>query len=259
MTDETTPKSTPRAQPTAAMLTIGDEILSGRIQDANAHHLAGVLNEIGVALCEIRVVSDDPAQITPAVAALSGAYDLVFTSGGIGPTHDDRTADAVAAAFGRPIDVRNDAKAILTQFYGAEEVTDARLRMARIPEGARLIDNPVSRAPGFILENVHVMAGVPIIFREMLAGLRPMLKGGAPTLSWSLRAPVREGDLALPLAEVAVAHPAVSVGCYPFYRGGMGSTLVLRGQDRVALSAAADAARAMLQGMTDDIAETSPA
>ncbi|MEL6980733.1 MAG: competence/damage-inducible protein A, partial [Pseudomonadota bacterium] len=174
------------AQPRAAMLVIGDEILSGRTQDANAPHLARVMAEIGIDLREIRVVADEPGAITEAVRALAAAHRYVFTSGGIGPTHDDITADAVAAAFGRSIAVRQDARAILAAYYGADGLNEARLRMARIPDGARLIDNPISRAPGFILENVHVMAGVPIIFREMLSGLRSSLQGGPPTLSWSL-------------------------------------------------------------------------
>ncbi|HHC28972.1 MAG TPA: competence/damage-inducible protein A, partial [Rhodobacterales bacterium] len=151
------------ANPTAAMLVIGDEILSGRTRDSNLHHLAGRLTAHGVDLKEARVVADDQAAIVAALRALSPAYTHVFTSGGIGPTHDDITADAVAAAFEVEIDIRDDARAVLEAFIHARgsEVTPARLRMARIPEGATLIDNPVSAAPGFTLNNVHVMAGVP--------------------------------------------------------------------------------------------------
>lgn len=245
-------------QPSAAMLVIGDEILSGRTKDANAAHLAEVMTSIGVSLQEIRVVPDVHARIVAAVRELSGLYDHLFTSGGIGPTHDDITADAVADAFGRSIDVRADARAILAAYYGDEEINEARLRMARIPEGATLIDNPVSRAPGFSLENCHVMAGVPIIFREMLAGLTPRIQGGPPTLTWSFRAAVPEGDLAGDLRALDAAHPQVSMGSYPFYRGGMGSTLTLRAVDRAALEAAAAAVRAMLAGRGAEAQETPP-
>ena len=151
--------------PTAAMLVIGDEILSGRTRDANMYHLAGTLTQVGIDLTEVRVVSDKQSAIVAAVQALSAAYDYVFTSGGIGPTHDDITADCIAAAFGRTIDVREDARSLLAAHYAksGSELNAARLRMARIPEGAALIENPVSVAPGFIVENVYVMAGVPSI------------------------------------------------------------------------------------------------
>ena len=161
-------------QPTAGMVVIGDEILSGRTRDSNAHHLANVLTEIGVALREVRMIADDPDSITSAVRAMSQQYDYVFTSGGIGPTHDDITADAVASAFDASIDVRADAREILQRHYRGtgRELNAARLRMARIPEGATLIDNPVSGAPGFQIENVRVMAGVPAVFEAMLEGVR---------------------------------------------------------------------------------------
>ena len=161
--------------PTAAMLVIGDEILSGRTRDANMYHLAGQLTGQGIDLKEVRVVSDDPEAIVNATRALSAAYTHVFTSGGIGPTHDDITADCIAAAFVVSIGVRADARDILQAHYDAngQVLNDARLRMARIPEGARLIDNPVSKAPGFTLQNVHVMAGVPSVFKAMLARFFP--------------------------------------------------------------------------------------
>ena len=163
------------ANPTAAMLVIGDEILSGRTRDANMHHLAGQLTDAGIDLKEVRVVSDDADAITGATRALAATHDHVFTSGGIGPTHDDITADCIAAAFDVPIDVRADARAILEAHYAKTkiELNAARLRMARIPDGAALIDNPVSGAPGFTLENVHVMAGVPAIFQAMVASVLP--------------------------------------------------------------------------------------
>ena len=168
------------ANPTAAMLVIGDEILSGRTRDANMHYLAGQLTERGIDLREVRIVSDDREAIIGAVQTLSALYDHVFTSGGIGPTHDDITADCIAEAFGQDIDVRADAKAILQAHYDRSglELNEARLRMARIPEGAGLIDNPVSAAPGFSLENVHVMAGVPSVFQAMVASVLPGSRAG---------------------------------------------------------------------------------
>lgn len=249
----------PEIRPTAAALVIGDEVLSGRTREGNAWHLAKTLTEIGVDLREIRVVADEQEAIVEAVNALRARVDHLFTSGGIGPTHDDITADAVAAAFGASIGVREDARAILEAYYAAGELNEARLRMARIPEGATLILNPVSQAPGFTLGNVHVMAGVPAVFQAMLEGLRPVLKGGAPLLSWAFRVAAPEGELAAPLGALAARHPALSFGSYPFYRGGAGSTLVVRGADRAALEAAAAELRAMLAALgVSDIAETPP-
>ncbi|SET01929.1 molybdenum cofactor synthesis domain-containing protein [Oceanicella actignis] len=229
----------PARVPTAAMIVIGDEILSGRTRDSNMHHLARELTAMGVALREARVVPDERAAIVAAVNALRAAHDHVFTSGGIGPTHDDVTADAVAEAFGVPIDVREDARAILEAYYGdSGALNAARLRMARIPEGAVLIPNPISQAPGFQIGNVYVMAGVPDIFAAMLEEVKPRIVGGPPVLSHALRAPLAEGDIADALAEAARAHPQVSIGSYPFYRGGLGTTLVARARDRAALEAA---------------------
>ncbi|MFX0546731.1 competence/damage-inducible protein A [Roseovarius sp. S1116L3] len=227
--------------PTAAMLVIGDEILSGRTHDSNTHHLAGVLTEAGIDLREARVVGDTEAAIISAVQTLSARYDHVFTSGGIGPTHDDITADAVARAMGRKIDVREDARAILAEHYDRAgiELNEARLRMARIPDGATLIDNPVSAAPGFILGNVHVMAGVPSIFRAMVASVVPMLTGGAPVVSRSMDVQRGEGDVAAPLAELAARFPTLSFGSYPYQRqGAYGTNIVARGQDTAELDAA---------------------
>lgn len=220
--------------PTAAMLVIGDEILSGRTRDANMYYLAGKLTEHGIDLREVRVVSDDPAAIQDAVRSLSEGHDHLFTSGGIGPTHDDITAENVAAAFGLGIDVREDARAILQAHYDTSgiEVNEARLRMARIPEGAALIDNPVSGAPGFSLRNVHVMAGVPKIFEAMLEGLLPTLTGGAPIVSETLRVERGEGDIAGPLGAVAERYGDLSFGSYPFINNGrFGVNVVIRGQD----------------------------
>ncbi|MBB5221561.1 molybdenum cofactor synthesis domain-containing protein [Amaricoccus macauensis] len=234
--------------PTAAMLTIGDEILSGRTRDANMPHLALKLGEKGITLAEARVVPDVAEEISGAVNALRARYDHVFTSGGIGPTHDDITADCVAAAFGVGIDVREDARAILATNYANPDVdlNPARLRMARIPDGATLIDNPVSKAPGFSIGNVHVMAGVPAVFEAMVASLLPKLTGGAPLLSETVQVMRPEGVLAGPLGAIATAHPEVSIGCYPFSREGVfGATLVARSTDAPALARVAEALRAL--------------
>lgn len=227
--------------PTAAMLVIGDEILSGRTRDANMHYLAGELTSHGVDLREVRVVSDDAPAIVAAVRALSGGYDHVFTSGGIGPTHDDITADCIAEAFGAPIDVREDARALLAAHYERQgsELNEARLRMARIPDGASLIDNPVSVAPGFSIENVHVMAGVPSVFQAMVASVLATLKGGAPLLSQSLRIERGEGDIAGPLRKLAQDFPELSIGSYPYQKNGVyGANIVVRGHDGAQIDAA---------------------
>ena len=227
--------------PTAAMLVIGDEILSGRTRDSNTHHLACALTAAGINLAEARVVRDDEGAIAAAVQALSAAHTYVFTSGGIGPTHDDITADAVAHAFGAEIDIRDEARAILAAHYerAGIELNAARLRMARIPEGATLIENPVSAAPGFIIGNVHVMAGVPKIFEAMVASVLPTLTGGAPLISRSMDIQRAEGDIAGPLGDLAARYPQLSFGSYPFMRGGVyGANVVARGQDKDALDAA---------------------
>ena len=229
------------SNPTAAMLVIGDEILSGRTRDANMHFLAGEFTKHGIDLREVRVVSDDQQAIVEAVNALREKFDTVVTSGGIGPTHDDITADCIAEAFGVPIDVRDDARALLQAHYDRQgmELNAARLRMARIPEGARLIDNPVSVAPGFSIENVHVMAGVPAIFEAMLASLLPQLTGGAPLLSQTLRVQRGEGDVALPLGALAAEFHDLQFGSYPFQKdGAFGTNIVVRGVDAARLDAA---------------------
>lgn len=233
--------STGMANPTAAMLVIGDEILSGRTRDANMHHLAGELAKYGITLAEARFVSDESDAIARAVRALSEAHSHVFTSGGIGPTHDDITADAVAQAFAAAIDVREDARALLAAHYATTgiELNAARLRMARIPEGATLIDNPISAAPGFSLGNVHVMAGVPSIFRAMLAGVLPHLVQGAPLLSQSLTFERAEGDIAGPLGALAAQFPDLSFGSYPMHdQHGYRVNVVVRGSDGAQIDAA---------------------
>ncbi len=229
------------SNPSAAMLVIGDEILSGRTRDSNMYYLAGELSHHGVDLKEVRVVSDDAAAIVAAVLSLSSAFDHVFTSGGIGPTHDDITADCIAEAFGVPIGVRGDARALLAAHYDAQSIpfNEARQRMARIPEGATLIDNPVSVAPGFTLRNVHVMAGVPQVFRAMVSSVLPTITGGAPLLSQSLRIDRGEGEIAGPLAHLASDFPDLTIGSYPFQRNGVyGANIVIRGQEGSRIDAA---------------------
>ena len=229
------------SNPTAAMLVIGDEILSGRTRDGNTHYLAGQLTTHGITLAEARVVADVPEAIIEAVNALRVRWDTVFTSGGIGPTHDDITAEAIAAAFGVGISQRADALALLQAHYDRSglEFNEARRRMARIPDGAALIDNPVSIAPGFTIGNVHVMAGVPNIFAAMVASVLPTLTGGAPLLSQSLRVNRGEGEIAGPFGALAAEFPDLSMGSYPFTQNGaFGTNLVIRGSDPARLDAA---------------------
>ncbi len=220
--------------PTAAMIVIGDEILSGRTRDANMHYLAGELTAAGIDLREVRVVSDDAAAIVSAIRAMSAAFDHVFTSGGIGPTHDDITADCVAQAFDDHIGVRADAAKLLGDHYATSgrDFNEARQRMARIPDSATLINNPVSVAPGFTVQNVHVMAGVPSVFQAMVASVLPTLMGGAPLLSQTLRVNQGEGDIAGPLRDLAARFPDLSIGSYPFqHNGAYGADIIIRGSD----------------------------
>ncbi len=236
------------SNPTAAMLVIGDEILSGRTRDANMHYLAGQLADQGINFCEVRVVRDDSDAIISAVKSLSTSYDNVFTSGGIGPTHDDITADCIATAFGVKINVRDDARELLAKHYAdtGRELNEARLRMARIPDSAKLIDNPVSVAPGFTLGNVHVMAGVPSVFKAMVATVLPTLTGGAPLLSVTLRIELGEGDIAKPLGILASSFSNLSFGSYPFQQDGQhGSNVVIRGTDSMEINAAYSALEAL--------------
>ncbi len=227
--------------PKAAMLVIGDEILSGRTRDSNMYFLANALTEHGLPLSEVRVVSDDHAAIVAAVNALRVAHDQVFTSGGIGPTHDDITADAIASAFGVAITHRADAMALLQAHYERAQLpfNEARQRMARIPDGALLIDNPISTAPGFSLGNVHVMAGVPKIFEAMVASVLPRLVGGPALLSQTLRLMRGEGEIAADFGALAAEYPALSMGSYPFtLNGAYGTNLVIRGTDEAMLTQA---------------------
>ncbi len=238
------------SNPTAAILVIGDEILSGRTQDTNSHYLAGELTRRGIDLREMRVVADTEDDIVAAVRALSDRYDHVFTSGGIGPTHDDITADAIGRAFGVAVGVRDDAREILQAHYDRQgtELNAARLRMARIPDDATLIDNPISAAPGFTIGNVHVMAGVPAVFHAMVASVLPRITGGAPVLSQSLRIDRGEGDIAGPLSDLAAQYPDLSFGSYPFIQNGVyGSNIVIRGADGARIDAAMGALAQLFQ------------
>ena len=224
---------------TAALLVIGEEILSGRTKDENIAYIAAYLTRIGISLREIRVVADNETKIAAAVNALRQEYAYVFTTGGIGPTHDDVTTDAIAMAFGVEVEVDPLAVAAMRKHFSLEELTPARLRMARIPKGATLIDNAISRAPGFMLENVIVMAGVPRIMQVMLDAVAPRLARGRPILTRALRLDVPEGDAATGLFDLQAAHPEVQIGSYPFFENKrLGTYVVLRSTDEARLAAA---------------------
>jgi molybdenum cofactor synthesis domain-containing protein len=232
---------------TAGLLVIGDEILSGRTKDRNIGHIAEYLTGLGIDLSEVRVVPDIEEEIVAALNALRRRYTYVFTTGGIGPTHDDITADAVAKAFGVAIGHDPRAVALMRERFPNAELNEARMRMARIPEGAELVANPVSKAPGFWIGNVIVMAGVPQIMHAMLEDAAPRLKTGPKMLSESIAAGMREGDIGTPLAEVARAHKDVMIGSYPFSIDGRPDTnLVVRSRDPQALAAAKSAVEIML-------------
>ncbi|MBN9450907.1 MAG: competence/damage-inducible protein A [Bosea sp.] len=232
---------------TAAILVIGDEILSGRTKDKNIGYIAEYLTNIGVDLREVRVVPDVAEDIVAALNALRGRYTYVFTTGGIGPTHDDITADAVAAAFGVTIDHDPRAVAMLSERFSRDELNEARMRMARIPAGADLIANAISKAPGFRIGNVYVMAGVPAIMQAMLDVIGPTLQTGAKMLSDTVQTGLREGDIGGPLAEIANTHPEVSIGSYPFWsEAGPDTNIVVRSRDAEKLLAAMAAVKAMV-------------
>lgn len=227
---------------TAALIIIGNEILSGRTQDANLAFLATELNEAGIQLREVRVVPDAEADIVEAVNALRARFDHVFTTGGIGPTHDDITSASIAKALDLPYGRHPEAERRLLAYYPPEKVNPARMKMAETPEGAELIDNPVSVAPGFTIANVHVLPGVPSILQAMWPGLRPRLKGGAVVMSKTITVFCPEGEIAKPLGEIQARHPTVEIGSYPFMRQErFGTSLVLRSVDAAAIDAAAEA------------------
>ncbi len=234
----------------AAILVIGDEILSGRTKDKNIGYIAEYLTAIGIDLREVRIVADVEDEIVAALNALRHRYTYVFTTGGIGPTHDDITADSVAKAFGASIDYDPRAVAILKERFErlGTEFNEARMRMTRVPKGAELVVNKISGAPGFWIGNVIVMAGVPAIMQTMLDEVAPKLKTGQRMLSESIRADVREGDIGTELAQVAQAHDGVTIGSYPFFddRLGPNTNVVVRARDPQKLAAAKAAVEVML-------------
>ena len=234
---------------TAALLVIGDEILSGRTEDKNIAQLARWLNGEGIRLAEVRVVPDVQERIVGAVNALRPDHDYVFTTGGIGPTHDDITVDAMAAAFEVPVMVHPGARAILEEYYASRGgLTEARLRMARVPAGAELIPNPTSGAPGVRMGNVFILAGVPHIAARMLDALTGKLAGGKPMVSVTVSASAAESEVAALLSEVQDEHPGVAIGSYPFYRdGGFGADFVIRSDDQALVDQCAEALRRRLK------------
>ena len=247
---------------TAAVIVIGDEILSGRTKDKNTGYIADYMTAIGIRLREVRVVSDIEEEIVAAINALRERYDYVFTTGGIGPTHDDITADAVARAFGVSIDVDPRAVAIMEKRYAPGDFTPARMRMARIPEGGELIRNSVSGAPGFMIGNVIVMAGVPRIMQVMLDDVAPRLNTGTKIVTRTVRVERPEGIVAAGLSRVQDAHPEVQMGSYPFFRKeSLGTNLVLRSDDEGKLDDALKSIWQMLEaeGFTEFASEILPA
>ena len=220
---------------TAAVLLIGNEILSGRTQDTNLAYLAKTLNEYGVQIREARVVPDVEADIVTAVNALRVRYDYVFTTGGIGPTHDDITADCIAAAFGVDLVISPEIAELINRRPAAPDIMAARMRMARIPRGGGLIENPLG-PPGFYIENVYVMAGIPRVMQQMIGSLAGKLRGGASVRSRSITAYLSEGQIARGLGEIQDQYPLMDLGSYPFHREDRyGTTLVMRGTDVQAL------------------------
>ena len=253
-----------RADPetvTAAMLIIGNEILSGRTKDANLHHLANELTSLGIRLMEVRVIPDVEAMIVEAVNEARLRYDYVFTTGGIGPTHDDITAECVARAFGVKLIENPEARHLLEQQIkkSGNELNEARLRMAKTPDGASLIDNTYSVVPGFQMENVYVMAGVPRIMRAMFAGLKKTLRRGLPMLSRTIACNLPEGSIAKGLGEVQARYPGLEIGSYPSYRSqaGFNVSLVVRGVDEALVSAAVDEVAELVRALGDDPVEPS--
>ena len=244
---------------TAALLVIGDEILSGRTKDKNIGYTADFLTALGIDLKEVRVVSDEEDAIVAALNPLRAAYDYVFTTGGIGPTHDDITADGVAKAFGVTLDHHPEAVAILQERMAkiGGELNEARLRMARVPQGGELVRNKISGAPGFWIGNVIVMAGVPAIMQAMLDEVAPQLKTGAKLLSTTIRADAKEGDVGTELGAIAKAHPGALIGSYPFFDEKLGpnTNIVVRSRDPEQLKAVKEAVEDMLAAVRRQVAQ----
>ncbi len=239
---DSSPADAPHRKVRACLLIIGNEILSGRTKDANLAFLGHALNEIGIQLAEARVIPDEPSTIVSTVNEVRAAYDSVFTTGGIGPTHDDITSECVADAFGVEL-LRNPeaVRRLEVHYEGSDlELNEARLRMANIPDGAELIDNPVSAAPGYRIANVLVLAGVPRIMQAMFDGIKHTLTGGSKMLSGTVHCNLGEGNVAAGLADIQARHAGVEIGSYPYFRSGrFGTNLVLRGQNESAVEAAA--------------------
>jgi molybdenum cofactor synthesis domain-containing protein len=241
------------AAPTAAVLLIGNEVLSGRTKDKNLGFIADYLTVLGIDLMEARVVADIEHDIVDAVNALRRRYTYVFTTGGIGPTHDDITSDAMAKAFGVGISHHPEASEILLKFFAeiGREANEARMRMARVPHGASLIYNKVSRAPGFRFENVFVMAGVPKVMQAMMEEIAPLLARGAPVLSRTIRFDGGEGDIAQPLKDIQERYPNISIGSYPFEsERGFNTNVVLRGRDQGLLESSSAEVRSAAEALT---------
>ncbi|HTW54737.1 MAG TPA: molybdopterin-binding protein [Stellaceae bacterium] len=238
---------------TACVLIIGNEILSGRVQDENVAFLAKGLNEVGIRLKEVRVIPDDSDTIVNTVNEVRRIFDYVFTTGGIGPTHDDITAQCIAEAFAVKLILHPEAKRLLEGHYPPGAVNEARMRMAYVPDGARLLPNPISRAPGFQIGNVYVMAGVPQIMQATFNELRYHLRGGARMLSRSVSCSLGEGILAKPLAELQARYGDLEIGSYPYFRrADFGVTLVIRGTDRRRLDDATDELKALIREVGGD-------
>ncbi|MEQ1704926.1 MAG: molybdopterin-binding protein [Rickettsiales bacterium] len=240
----------------SCLIVIGNEILSGRTQDENIRFIASSLGEIGISLAEVRVIPDVTATIVTTVNQCRSAFDYVFTTGGIGPTHDDITSDSIAQAFNVPIIRNPEAEAILEKHYGRDKLNAARLKMAEIPKGARLIHNPVSAAPGFVMENVYVMAGVPSIMQAMFDNIKGELKGGAKILSRTITIYTTEGNIAEGLTQIQNHFPDVEIGSYPFARNQrLGTSLVCRSSDKNRLETCYDTLKAFLTEFNTEIAE----
>jgi molybdenum cofactor synthesis domain-containing protein len=239
--------------PSACLLVIGNEVLSGRTQDANLKYLGEGLNAVGVRLAEARVIPDDEDVIVRTLDECRARFDYVLTTGGIGPTHDDITAACVAKVFGVGLEINPEARALLETHYRTTEINRARLKMAQVPVGATLLDNPVSRAPGFQMGNVFVMAGVPRIMQAMFDGFKHRLAGGAPVRSRTVSAYIKEGDLAAPLAALQERSAGVEIGSYPFVRDDrFGVSIVFRSADTGPLEAAAEEWRAVIRSMGEE-------
>lgn len=245
---------------TACVLIIGNEILSGRTQDVNLNWLARQLTDLGIRLREARIVADIEAEIVKAVNEARARYDYVFTTGGIGPTHDDITSESVSRAFGVPWERHPEAVKILEGQYEPGQLNEARLRMATTPRGATLVQNPVSAAPGFRMENVYVLAGVPSIMRAMFDGIRGELKGGSPVQSLTVSTFLGEGVIARPLEDIQKTFDDLDLGSYPFFRSGrFGTSLVIRGTDRTRIEEAAGRLRTAIRSLGDEPVEGDPA